>query len=52
VEEEHEATTRVVSENRDKLDNLVEALLERETLDEPDAYAVAGIDRRAVAAPA
>jgi cell division protease FtsH len=52
VDEEHEATTRVVSESRDKLDNLVEALLERETLDEADAYAVAGIDRRAVPAPA
>jgi cell division protease FtsH len=52
VDEEHEATTMVLSEHRDKLDNLAEALLERETLDEVDAYAVAGIDRRPVPAPA
>jgi cell division protease FtsH len=52
VDEEHEATTRVVGDNRDKLDNLAETLLERETLDEVDAYAVAGIDRRPVPAPA
>jgi cell division protease FtsH len=52
VDEEHETTTTLVSANRDKLDNLAEALLERETLDEIDAYAVAGIDRGAVPAPA
>ena len=52
VDEEHEATARVVGENRDKLDNLAEALLERETLDEVDAYAAAGIDRHVVPAPA
>jgi cell division protease FtsH len=52
VDEEHEATTMVLSEHRDKLDNLAETLLERETLDEVDAYAVAGIDRRPVPAPA
>ena len=52
VDEEHEATTTVVSENRDKLEDLAEALLERETLDEVDAYAAAGIDRRPVPAPA
>ena len=48
VDEEHEATTAVVTENRDRLDNVADALLERETLDEADAYAVAGIDRRPV----
>ena len=52
VDEEHEATTRVVSDNRERLDHLAEALLERETLDEIDAYAVAGIDRRGAPAPA
>ena len=52
VDEEHEATARVVGENRDKLDNLAETLLERETLDEVDAYAAAGIDRHVVPAPA
>jgi cell division protease FtsH len=52
VDEEHEATTRLLSVSRDKLDALAEALLERETLDEVDAYAVAGIDRQQAPAPA
>jgi cell division protease FtsH len=52
VDEEHDTTTKLVDANRDKLDSLAEALLERETLDEIDAYAVAGIDRGAVPAPA
>ena len=52
VDEEHETTTRVVSINRERLDHLAEALLERETLDEVDAYAVAGIDRRGAPVPA
>jgi cell division protease FtsH len=47
VEEELDATRRLVADHRDKLDRLVEALLERETLDELDAYAAAGIDRTA-----
>ena len=47
VDEEHEATLRLVSDNRERLDALAEALLERETLDELDAYAAAGIDRTA-----
>jgi cell division protease FtsH len=50
VDEEMEATEQLLSENRDKLDSLAEALLERETLDESDAYAAAGIERGAVAA--
>jgi cell division protease FtsH len=41
---------RLLGDNRDRLDSLAEALLEHETLDEPDAYAAAGIDR--AAAPA
>jgi cell division protease FtsH len=52
VDEEHDATSKVLSDNRDKLDALAEALLERETLDELDAYAIAGIDRRRAPAPA
>jgi cell division protease FtsH len=52
VDEEHDATTRVVSDNRERLDQLAEALLERETLDEIDAYTVAGIDRRGAPSPA
>ena len=47
VDEEMEATEQLLSDNRDKLDSLAEALLERETLDEADAYAAAGIERGA-----
>jgi cell division protease FtsH len=49
VDEEREATDRLLAGNRDRLDALAEALLERETLDEPHAYAAAGIDRSAAA---
>jgi len=49
VDEEQDATERLLAENRDRLDALAEALLERETLDQADAYAVAGIERDAVA---
>jgi cell division protease FtsH len=52
VDEELEATRELVAENRERLDRLVEALLEHETLDEVDAYAAAGIDRTAAPAPA
>jgi trimeric autotransporter adhesin len=47
VDEELDATRELVSENRERLDRLVDALLEHETLDEVDAYAAAGIDRAA-----
>ena len=50
VDDEMEATGQLLADNRDKLDSLAEALLERETLDEADAYAAAGIERGAVAA--
>jgi cell division protease FtsH len=43
---------RVLAANRDKLDTLVRALMERETLDEDEAYAVAGVDRPPPPAPA
>jgi cell division protease FtsH len=36
----------LLSEHRDRLDALVHALLEHETLDEPDAYAAAGLPAR------
>jgi cell division protease FtsH len=52
VDEEHELTTQLVADNRDRLDRLAEALLERETLDEIDAYAAAGIERNRAPAPA
>jgi cell division protease FtsH len=49
VDEEQEATERLLGANRERLDSLAEALLERETLDEADAYAAAGIERHATA---
>jgi cell division protease FtsH len=50
VDEEMEATAQLLADNRERLDSLAEALLERETLDQADAYAAAGIERDAVAA--
>ena len=41
---------RLLTENRERLTALAEALLERETLDEADAYEVAGIPREAPSA--
>jgi cell division protease FtsH len=52
VEQEHEEVRRLLAEYRDKLDSLAETLLERETLDEADAYASAGLAREAGAAAA
>jgi cell division protease FtsH len=46
----HEEVVALLRANRDKLDGLVEKLLEHETLDEADAYAAAGITRSAEAA--
>jgi cell division protease FtsH len=43
VDELHEEVVALIRENRDKLDALAHALLEHETLDQPDAYAAAGI---------
>jgi cell division protease FtsH len=40
-----EDVRRLLSANRDKLDSLVQALMEHETLDEEDAYRVAGVER-------
>jgi cell division protease FtsH len=50
VDEELDATRELVAQHRERLDRLVEALLEHETLDEVDAYAAAGIDRSAAPA--
>ena len=47
VDEALEAVRDLLTEHRDKLDALAEALLEHETLDTEDAYAAAGIRRRA-----
>ena len=43
VEEAHGAVTRLLSEHRDRLDSLTEALLATETLDQDEAYAAARV---------
>jgi cell division protease FtsH len=45
VEDELDHVRQLLTENRERLDTLAEALLEHETLDELDAYAAAGIPR-------
>src|SRR3954453_2940609 len=47
-----EEVRRLRADNRDKLDAVVRALMERETLDEADAYAVAGVERPRPQGPA
>ena len=44
IENAHEQVTQLMSANRDKLDALAGALLERETLEQDEAYAAAGIE--------
>ncbi len=46
-----EEAKRLLAEHHDKLDSLAQALLERETLEEADAYAVAGIRRPSATEP-
>jgi cell division protease FtsH len=45
VDDAHREVVTLLEENRGKLDSLAQALLERETLDEDEAYAVAGVKR-------
>jgi cell division protease FtsH len=45
VAEAHAGVVALLTENPEKLDALANALLERETLDEDDAYAAAGVTR-------
>jgi cell division protease FtsH len=45
VENSHREVVALLKENRKRLDSLVAALLEHETLDEEDAYAAAGVER-------
>src|SRR5262249_59918456 len=52
VDEAHGEVLDLLRSERFRLDALAEALLERETLDEDDAYAVAGVDRPRNAVPA
>jgi cell division protease FtsH len=46
VDEAHDEVVELLRSNREKLDALANALLEHETLDEDEAYAVAGVERR------
>jgi cell division protease FtsH len=50
VDDAYERATTLLHEHRPQLDALVAALLERETLDEADAYRIAGIERPQVSA--
>ncbi|WP_245602754.1 ATP-dependent zinc metalloprotease FtsH [Solirubrobacter soli] len=50
VDEQYQVVTRLLTENRDKLDSLTERLLEEETLDMDDAYNAAGVPAPRVAA--
>ena len=45
VDECYDAALEQLRENRERLDRLAAALLEHETLDEADAYRIAGIER-------
>jgi cell division protease FtsH len=51
VESAHEEVTDLLQAHRSNLDSLVSALLDRETLDEADAYAAAGLPRNTLARP-
>ena len=46
VETCYERAQRALEANRDKLESLTRELLEHETLDEADAYRIAGVERR------
>jgi cell division protease FtsH len=48
--ESHREVVELLQQNRSRLDSLVNALLEHETLDEDDAYAAAGVARTATQA--
>jgi len=43
VENAHEEVTRLLTDRRDQLEGLAQALLKAETLDAPEAYAAAGV---------
>jgi cell division protease FtsH len=45
VDDAHNAVTQLLSDNRDRLDSLTEALLAAETLDEDAAYEAARVQR-------
>ena len=51
VEDAERATVALLGGERHRLEALARALLERETLDQPEAYEIAGVDRQAAEAP-
>ena len=51
VESAHAEVSDLLRSHRENLDSLVAGLLERETLDEADAYAAAGLPRNQLARP-
>ena len=46
VEECHQQGIRLLTENRDRLDRLADAVLKKETLDEDEMYSATGLPRR------
>jgi cell division protease FtsH len=52
VDEAEDEVVELLTRERDRLERLAEALLERETLDQPDAYEVAGVPAPAAEEPA
>ena len=51
VESAHAEVSDLLRSHRDNLDSLAAALLDRETLDEADAYSAAGLSRNPLARP-
>jgi cell division protease FtsH len=43
VDEAHRAVTQLLTEHREKLDSLTERLIEKETLDQDEAYEAANV---------
>jgi len=43
VEEGHQEVTQLLTDHREQLESLAQALLKAETLDAPEAYAAAGV---------
>jgi len=52
VEECHREAVRLLTENRDRLDRLAEAVLKKDTLDQDEIYAATGLSRPASTRPA
>ena len=44
VDRAHDRVTALLSENRERLDSLAERLLEKETVDQDEAYEAAGLE--------